>query len=195
MLSFKANYINSGIVPQRVIFDLYSDSRVSIVEFDTKSSDDRNTIKSVAKDWERIGNTRTFANDMADEFKEVSSKYDNYNQSRFFGLTTQLDSFEKIDSNNVLGLAEVSHVPENRFDESDVFILDYLQTKPDSMFLSRIRNYKKIGISLLQSIISIFRDKPIVLIPTANSKKFYLDHGFEKSPDNLFLILKNHIKI
>lgn len=189
MLSFKSSRINDGYIQKRIILDLYQDSKAPFVEFSTDSLSDISAVSDTANNWRKIAGTKTFANDITDEMKDCR-KYGNNNESRFFGVTLQADTFEKMDSEKIIGLAEVSHIPEGRFDESDVFILDYLQTIPNSIYPAQIRDFKNIGQTMLDLIISIFKSKPIVLIPTDFSKRFYLNNGFLESAGKDFLILK-----
>ena len=170
--------MGNTFIQEHIMFGLYGNKKSSVIEFAPNSNSDKIALETAAKDWAKLESAKyTFANDIYDDYVDFSKGLAAENQ-HYLGLTVQEDTFEKTNPSELLGLAKIAHVDADRFDDSAVYVLDYIQTRPDCMHLKQCQNYKNVGQRLLDFVMYKFKDLPLVLMPTKTSVNFYLNNGF-----------------
>ena len=165
---FGAKFINNVKIQQ---FDSntgnFKPKRASFVKFDPKNKKDLFAIKNATKDWDGD----LFGRYIAQQAGEIAKRYASPYINHVYLLTSQLDDFEKLDKNEILGLAQMEIDNDNNH-------LNFLQVKPSSTFLHTKRDYKKVGASIIESLKKLYK-RNISLISTTKAVNFYMNQGFE----------------
>lgn len=165
---FGAKFINNVKIQQ---FDSntgdFRPKRASFVEFDPKNKKDLFAIRNATKDWDGD----LFGRHIALQAEKIAKRYTSPYINHIYLLTSQLDNFEKLDKNGILGLAQME-INNNKNN------LHFLQVKPSSTFLHTERNYKKVGASIIESLKKLYK-RNISLISTTKAVNFYMNQGFE----------------
>ncbi len=166
--NFGAKFINNVRIQQ---FDSktgdYKSKRASFVEFDPKNRRDLFAIRKATRGWDGD----YFGRHIAEQAGEIAKSYISPHINHIYLLTSQLDDFEKLDNNEILGLAQM----EINNNENN---LHFLQVKPSSTFLRAGRGYKKVGAGIITSLKKLYRHN-ISLISTTKAVNFYIAQGFE----------------
>ena len=179
MISFKANLINTTTVDRINPDSSYTRQKVAFVELDHTSDSDIECLKAVNKKWNR---ETTFADDILSDMlshKTLLEKYD-YNEQlderRFFAITRQQSDYSSLNATKIIALAEMKKDYDYPYYE-----LDLLQVKPSLKKGkdSTVRKIKNIGRSMVQSILSLYKDKTIIVEPLKSAMGFYDKLGFK----------------
>ena len=166
--SFGAIFINNVRIQEYDTgAERYKAKRASFVEFDPKNKHDITAIKGATKTWDGD----YFGRYVALHAAQIAKKYLSSSINHVYLLTTQLDNFEKLDKNAILGIAEM------QTKDKDENYLSFLQVKPDSTFSSEQRPYKLIGARILSSFKKLYKHK-IALVSTTKAVNFYENQGF-----------------
>lgn len=145
----------------------YKTQRASFVKFDPKNRRDLSAIKGATKGWDGD----FFGRYVALRAEQIAKKYLSPHINHVYLLTSQLDNFDKLDKNAILGIAEMQTA------DAEENVLSFLQVKPESTFIKGKRPYKKVGARILSSLKKIYKEK-ITLISTTIATKFYENQGF-----------------
>ncbi len=166
VLTFKANYLNSATI-QRINIYKSCPKKVSFVEINPTESLDVLAANKIAAKWDKTGDG-TFAHDICRAINRGE-------KSRFFALTTQQDTFEKLDYEKILSLAQVKTEKEDEYEE----FIEFLQVDPDNLSSSYYAEFSHIGTAMLDSLKKLFCKKCIGLNSVRSAIKFYLRNGFK----------------
>ncbi len=161
-ISFKANYICSSQVKKND-----KPCSLSFVQIDTKNSSDMTALRELDYMWGR----KTYFSDISDNANldhlyGLNSKFKQY-----YALTTQTKDFNKLDSEQILGLVQVE--PDVHYNE-----INYLQVLPTQNYSNPEREYKNVGSSIIDTITKIYPNKKIMLYSTDAALNFYKKIGF-----------------
>ncbi len=185
-INFKANYLNSARV-QKYQNSEYRPFDASFVKVDLNNQQDLDALKSTAIEWGETAFSSPIYSAASGD-----SKLEKPGNRHFYILTSQKNSFDKLNPDTILGMAEIDKLSETNS-------LEYLQVNPkyitshkkktvidkclDIIFKPKeetkvIPEYKQIGSAILNSLKSIFSDKPMILLTVPEAKKFYKKNGF-----------------
>ena len=192
MISFQANYITSGIVKKRTLDNKYQNQDVAFVEFDLNSYSDKRTMKKISKAWskefnklekqgEKLSGETCFAKTIWDYFKISCRKPD---LRSYYAITTQTDNFEKLNPDEVLGLARVTN------EGLGIYELEHLQVKPEHTAFIKNPEYKRIGSGVLDCLLLSLPFREFKVVPTFAAAEFYAKYGFQFDPDTLGFCIK-----
>ena len=162
----------TNILKRNTFSQKFIPKEVSFIEFNKNSVEDLNTLKKLKKRW-----PLTFASNIFREFTLIGDAV------KVYALTLQEKNFEKLDADDILGLAEISN------EESEV-TLEALQTKPKYMYNDKNQNslYKSIGTTLLNSIKNISYIKRIKVHSLFSVIPFYEKNEFKNIDENNSLL-------
>jgi len=174
MINFTANYINAPQIKK--LYDTQNANMdVAFVELNSANPYDLKTLETLSRTWSgaEISN---FIYICADEQAKGASSlaFD-----RFFAITRLQDSYEKINPQNVLGIAQTSHA-------CGAVEIQFLQTHPEHEYANPNRQLKKIGETLVKSIQKFFKHFDIDVIPKNSAETFYEKLGFVKNTPRKF---------
>ncbi len=162
-ISFRARYINSIPVLKQVD-GACQKQNISFVELD---KDDRNDINSLDRTNIKWGDESylMFAKECLEEGAQNAKRH-------LYMATTQGDSFEKLDENQVLGAVV--------FDEGkDENHIELLQVEPNNLARKgKSATWKKIGASIVNNLQTMFSDKPMSVFSAGDAIGFYKKTGF-----------------
>lgn len=161
-VSFKANYICNSQVSKNS-----KPCSLSFVQIDTKNTSDIIALKELGYMYGK--NTYfsdIFDNANLDYLYGFNSKYKQY-----YALTTQTKDFNKLDSEQILGLVQVE--PDEHYNE-----IKYLQVLPTQNYSNPEREYKNIGSSIIDTVTKIYPNKKLMLYSTDAALNFYKKIGF-----------------
>lgn len=178
-INFKGKYIKPVFIKSKADDGAYKNHKVSIVELDYHSCSDTKTINKVASNW---NSRKTFAEDIAQTMTNFHKNNYLTTPKRFFVLTEQKDSFKKVNSDDILAVAQVTRRENNLW-------VDFLQVKPEFTMFEENAKYKKIGTGVLNFIKEAFNEYPIVLSPVRTAVDFYKKNGF-KFEGPLMILMK-----
>lgn len=180
MISFKANYIGSANIKDSYRDKNQVNCNVSFVEVNPQSESDVTTMREVTLNWGRD----SYATNIMEYFQYSHFCGEDFDENRFFALTTQKNNFEKLEADDVLALALVFKESKRRVD------LKYLQVDPENNYFSGERRYEGIGRGILQSICKLFENKDIFLQSVKTACEFYKLQGFKQIKNTTFFVLK-----
>lgn len=186
-LSFQADLKDRVFIKQRFDGDVYESKGASIVEFDKKCENDKKALEQTANYWSTIPEkNNNFAIDIYNEFLDAQKTDVDAYDRQFFGITLQDDKFENMNSDKLLGLAQVCHVSQDEYLslKSDGYMLDLLQTKPNNKHGVSGREYKEAGQRMLEFVIKKYTSKPLLVVPTKSAEQFYYNNGFRWMPNS-----------
>ena len=175
-VNFKGNYLNSTNVKKlNPTTRKFAPELAHFVEIDSRNKKDIKALKRVAQTW----NNDSYANRI---YQNAKSKPN----LKTYILTRQDSNYEILESDNILGLCQLSK------ENYDVFCIEHLQTKPEYVQENKNREYKTIGRSILDSLKKVFHDKTLRVNYLFEKIPFYMDNGFD-FVDELFgdLVWKN----
>lgn len=193
-ISFKANYIHPVEI-QKYNGVEYQPCNAAFIELENREA---SVVKNVNIKWKS---------------KLVDGIYNSFitepELKRVFAVTTQADSFEKLDPDKILGMAlyekynKTYLYPEIKFFQVDP---KNLSTKYGNTILKKIKNYffkflhrdkppkekpqyQHIGESIMRSIQKLYSDETIALFALPKAEGFYKKMGFYKS--GMFMIWRS----
>lgn len=175
MISFKANKIFDTQIQQKNGKNKFAAYNVSFVEINPTNKEDVSAIGEVAKDWHKyckIGE-KTFAQDI---YRDILFDTFNNNSHKFYAVTNQINNFEKLNSENILGIVQLQN--KNQY----LHKIEFIQTAPCENYYNKQRNYKNIGAAMIRSIIKLFPQKDIILEPINEAMGFYKKLNFVQEP-------------
>ena len=181
-LSFKGSFINPINIKK---FDgyQYKDFQASFVELDPKNFNDLEMLNKINQTW-RGDYTDTIYN------SAFCSSVMPHLKMKYYVLTTQQDTFSKLDDKKVLGVVELNKLKDiNRIEFLQVNP-NYIVGKPKSWIAKLFSSddnkkstsplFKRVGSAILESLKKI-TDKPLDLISVKNATGFYKKNGFSRS--------------
>ncbi len=178
-ISFKASYICDSQVKRN-----NKPCSLSFVQIDTKNKSDIIALKELDSMWGK----KTFFSEISDNASQdnlygLNSKYDQY-----YALTAQTKDFDKLDSEQILGLVQVE--PDLHCNE-----IKYLQVLPTQNYSNPEREYKNLGSSIVNTIMKLFPEKKLMLYSSNSAINFYKKLGFTQDKSetrfNKFFFDKN----
>jgi len=174
--TFRARLLNNEASIGKIIeggcpdYSLY---RASFIQIDPTNPCDINALKETADYWIN-GSLTTNIYYAACALRNKSNAYKNH---EIFALTTQKSNYDKLNSDNILGLVHTSPY------EDGFTLIEQLQGNPE--YVRSIKpDYKGIGTEILESLKQIY-DK-LSCYPTAEEYviRFYKKNGFIKEPNS-----------
>ena len=102
---------------------------------------------------------------------------ESYKNSKVFALTLQVDNFESLNSEKILGMVEVDEKVNN-----NIFIR-HIQADPEEIF-SRSRTYSQIGTEILNSLKGLYNKITVHPTKSKTVKHFYEINGFKACKDD-----------
>ena len=175
MINFKANFITETSVKRLRNEKEYATVPAYLVELDISSRSNLKALQKLSKSWE---NGDLYAADVCLRFQANQEKPENNYGERFFVLTRQNRSWEKLDYRKILGVAEL-YEPSDTCTE-----IEFLQTNPK--YLREINpKMKNIGKSIVEAFIEMVKSKEFSLFTTPTAKMFYEKLGFVNVESNL----------
>lgn len=168
-ISFKANYISSANVLQRTPDNEFKNKKVSFVKLNPDSISDKATISILDHNWKQ---RKTFANEILDDMVDCTDFY-NHAGKEFFAITQQKDTFNHLNPEKILGVAEVINGTNSNVK------LKYIQVDPRQTRNCESATFKHVGSALLDSIKAYFPLKNIILESVEKAENFYLANGFK----------------
>ncbi len=174
MINFKAHYVQQ-IQIKKLDNNVYKPQNVNFIEIDTSSLSDIEAINQVSPNWE----DHSFADNIAYNLTQIKKGRFNKDLFRFFALTKQNDNYEKLNSDDILALAEIE-----KKSETNIFI-NYLQVDPKIVYCLEKPPIKRCGSAMLDCLKIMFNNKNIFL--NSRSKNFYLKNNFVEIFKNVFV--------
>ncbi len=182
MINFRANYIGNTPIKQ-LYNNKYVDTKANLIELNPNNNSDLMALKEIGNSW-YCGSS--LAAEIYLDAKE-NYLYSTKNKQKFYALTSQKDTFEKLNSEKILAVIEAEEYNKN------ILEIIFLQVHPYYNYYSYDREYKKIGSGLLDIIKKIYSDKIIILKPVFEAINFYLKNGFkELSKHSLYMYYKSN---
>lgn len=146
-ISFKANFIsNAKILKLHSADTTFKPKKVSFVELTPEHTPDMEAVRAVNRMW---GDRTTLANDIVDEMRD-STDFFEQGGKRFFAITEQRGSFEKLKPSKILGLAETIQ------GNSKHIKIKAIQVHPEHQSGQEGAKFKHIGTSIIDSLKKIF---------------------------------------
>lgn len=165
----------------------YIPQKVAFIKFDLNTIEDKKALKNMDSEW-----PYTFA-------RSINKSILKQKDAEVYALTLQNDSFEKIETNKILGLAEIVAI-----EDTDSHFLEYMQIHPDYAYKKGLfqRDYKNIGTALLNSIKKLDFIKKISTNSLFSAIDFYKTNCFDINKDNGYELIweklatkkKGHLK-
>ncbi len=180
MINFKANYINATTV-KRINQTPVSDKVVSFVELSPQSTSDVKAIRTLSYCWD---DNKSLAGDLYCNLRDCSLYGDNSGQ-KFYAITQQRNNFEKLDSDEILAVAQIR-------DRDDIH-LDLLQVDPANNNDIYLREFCHIGTAMLNCLKKLFPNKDITLKSVDSAFDFYLKNGFNRIANSSHFIFKHQV--
>ena len=180
MINFTGKYITSANVFKLKNNGTYKNISASVVEISPESKSDLKFLENTKNLWEKTYNYETIASKIFRVAEQLSENESPTNsRTKFYTLTTQKDSFEKLDEEKALALAEICLISNNLLE------LDFCQVQPNSEFYKKNRNFKYLGKAVIDFLKEEFKKYTIILSSLEHAKAFYKSQGFQSiSPDN-----------
>lgn len=167
--NFGANFINKvNIKRLDSKTNMYKSCQASFVQFDPQNKNDLNAISKAVKTWQGDNFAGTIVNNAIRIVNGMTSSKVNH----IYLLTTQKDKFDKLNREEILGLAQM------RSNKKDPDELWYLQVKPDTKYGAEGRTFKSVGSGILNSLKAIY-NKKITLFASYFAANFYETQGFD----------------
>lgn len=186
-ISFGASFIQKMPI-RKYSFqtETYAPSYANLVELNPHDLYDVNALDEIAYDFGNDSYADNIAYDAKKAFKRKNMKSEPFSA---IALTMQEDNFEKLKSNDVIGIAEIF---KRKKDEIE---LVYLQTHPKYVYSIPPRKIKNIGTSILDYLKQTHNK--ISLLSASSPLRFYLKNGFRMVSQDSFRLVwdKKHTKI
>ena len=104
-----------------------------------------------------------------DDFFNAKKNLPNW---KLYALSTQIDSFENLEGDKILGLAQVSK------DSPQAINLEYLQVKPEYTHNNSLPNFKHVGSGIIDCLKNLNHVARINVISILEEIDFYIMNGF-----------------
>ena len=189
MISFQARYITSGFVKDNE----HNNKCVSFVELETNSTNDKRALKKANRNWLKEYR-KLWKGQNPKEIVDAylgDNIYGNFKREMktptsksFYAITTQNDNFEKLNSEEILGLTEITTHYVGKYE------IEHLQTKPNCTAFTPNKPYHKIGTGIIDCLKKSLPYKEIQVSPIFDVAEFYEKNGFEYDMETQQLILK-----
>lgn len=172
-LNFGARFINPANIKIKAPKGYWRNEQVSFIKFEPNKEADMEALNKVTTLWA----DKNLSGSIAEEASIMGR------EAHVYGLTTQTDNFDKIDSGKVLGLMTTGKLPR-KAGEVEIFKIG---THPDFAYEQnhRKRTRKHIASSLIENFKSLVKSKSKkseVVVPTIDSEnelKFLRRIGLE----------------
>lgn len=171
-LAFKARFLqNIPVLKFNYKTKNYDKVLSSFVEFDPKNIDDAKALSEVVNYWEND----KYACCILNGFEYCTKNLDKCEKYKIFALTSQKNNYDKLISDELLGLAQMD------IEDGQTHYLSYLQVKPDYIEQYNIlgnRIYKGIGSGILSALKKIYNS---ISLRASNSglDSFYKKNNFD----------------
>lgn len=170
-ISFQAKFINTAQVLKRTDKKDFIPLKAAFVEIEPSNEKDIIALAKLDKYW-----IDSFASNMFVTANAIKHGVFNVGDYKIYALTKQLNNFENLDADKILGLTEIT--PST---PKDIFI-NYLQVNPENVYAIQPQ-FKKIGTRILDSLKEM-ADK-IVLNPNSKGTGiFYQKNDFTPVSEN-----------
>lgn len=167
-MSFRANFITkTPVLKYNPKINNYAETKVSLVEFDFKNSQDLMAIVNSVKNWK----TKLFAGQTASNASMMYNNLLSAKKNRIYILTSQGNNFDKLNYKDILGLLQMSKVLSKSGE------IEYFEVNPDVKFENTNRVFKHIGQGMIDGLKGLY-DK-ISLSAFYEAIPFYDKQGFE----------------
>ena len=179
-ISFQANFIKPVIIQKKDTKDNWHPFKVSMVELDKTSVEDRKVLYEISKSWGTYNYVSDIYNEVLDEF--LSEKIDP--TKHVFAITTQKADYDNLRTDDVMCIAKFNE--GKKLNE-----LEYIQVNPEHGYVNYDSNYKKIGTTMIKFLSEAFNNKPISVFSASGTVcEFYKKNDFkpvsEKEESNYF---------
>ncbi len=185
-VSFGAKFIRELPIKKYSYTDkVYKDDVASLVELDPQNVDDLKALEDIAIDF----GGDTYVNNIFVDAKLKSTADRKDTKFKILALTTQTDSFDKLNSGATLGVAKISKIKEKEIE------LEYLQVHPRFVYSFGPAFVKHTGSAIIDYL-KLMNDK-ICLIASPSSHIFYKKNGFKKLSQNgnhMIWVKHNNVK-
>lgn len=170
MINFKANLIHNTTIQKRGLNNRYDNYSVSFVELNPNNFQDVVCINKANATWK---DSDTYADDIAYKLNSLFQGSKNEDSTRFFAIAKQNARFHELDYSDVLGLAEIAK------ERDGAGIIRLFQVRPDTMRGVENREYKKVGLTLLDNLLKVMKEKTIYVDATDAGASLYAKKGFK----------------
>ena len=161
----------------------YNKHDISIAKIEIDKAEDIQALQDSAKSW---GVKAYFSQDIADSAAYMHGLKEKIGKDlgiNFYIATLQKDSFDKLRSDEILGMAET-----NRIEPKHLGIKS-LQVSPSVMHAKVNTEYKGIGRSIIRALKAQKENKIISLVSMYSAANFYEKMGFIlTNPENLMYV-------
>ena len=164
-ISFGAKFINP-INVGKLNGKSYEQVDVSFVEINPLNGDDVHALSEIAKYWENDKFAMNIKETAKIIFKDKSP-----DGIRIFALTSQGDSFEKLNPDKILGVIETEDMAPFHFH------INRFQVKPDYVY-KRDLEYSGVGTSILNSLKKMCNKISAISESDQSVRNFYERNGF-----------------
>lgn len=147
----------------------YRKNNISFVEFDPQNEHDLITLYRTAKAWKGAN----FALPIAEAGELIAHKVISPNKNKIYILTSQQDSFDKLHTEYILGMAHLNNSSRNSSE------LAHFQVDPKQKYGSKNREYKQIGTAMLNELKNLCKNS-LRLFSSTSATGFYERQGFEE---------------
>ncbi len=166
--NFGAKFINNVTVQKYNPYSReYTPDTVSFVQIEPEKRRDVLAINAVTDLW----SDGAFMIDIANVVDDLSIGAADSERYQVYALTSQNRDFDKLCSDDILGLAEVENGEK-------AVELDYLQVNPQFIFGSQCPLFREVGTGIVDSLKSLY-NKVIELTSVYSATEFYEKNGFE----------------
>ncbi len=180
-ISFKGSFINPTNI-KKLDGQHYNDFQASFVELNPKDASDLDMLNKIRTTWNGNFNDIIYNSAFCSSFCEDKNK-------KFYALTSQQDSFDKLDYKKVLGVVEMNKCEKTNRIEFLQVNPDYISGKPKSWLSKLFSNksdsnkklpfFKRVGAAILDSL-KKHTDKSLDLVSVDSATGFYKKNGFSR---------------
>lgn len=184
-ISFGASFIQRMPIKKYSFqTETYTPSYANLVELSPHDLRDVSALDEIAFNF---GND-SYADNIAFDAKKAYKRNNHKNEPfSAIALTTQEDNFEKLNANDVIGIAEIFKRKKGEIE------LLYLQTHPKYVYSLHPRKVKNIGTAILDYLKETHNK--ITLHSASSPLMFYIRNGFRMvSPDSFRLVWDKNFK-
>lgn len=171
-LAFKARFLqNIPVLKFNYKTKNYDKVLSSFVEFDPKNIDDAKALSEVVNYWEND----KYACCILNGFEYCTKNLDKFEKYKVFALTSQKNNYDKLISDELLGLAQMD------IEDGQTHYLSYLQVKPAYIEQYNIlgnRIYKGIGSGILSALKKIYNSISL-RASSSGLDSFYKKNNFD----------------
>lgn len=170
-IDFRAKFLcNTEIKKFNHKTNVYSPLKVSFLEYEPDNLKDLITITETATSWKK----QQYAKKIALNAKLISVGFLSNLKNHIYILTKQKESFDKLNSQDILGLAHMLNEENPIPDELVLF-----EVKPDFRYeKNKKKEYKNIGKSIIDLLKNIYCNS-IKVFSSYTAANFYEKQGFE----------------